>query len=50
MNLINDENTYDEIKIGSGFAGLYWCYKNKPEKFIILEKSDRIGGRIYNIE
>lgn len=47
---IYDENIYDEIIIGSGFAGLYWCYKNKPEKFVILEKSDRIGGRVYNIE
>ncbi len=46
----NKEIIYDEIIIGSGFAGLYWCYKNKPEKFIVLEKSDRIGGRVYNIE
>ena len=40
---------YDEIIIGSGIAGLYWCYKTKPTNFIILEKSNRIGGRIYNI-
>lgn len=44
------EILYDEIIIGSGFAGLYWTYKNKPEKFIILEKSDRVGGRVYNVE
>lgn len=41
---------YDEIIIGCGFAGLYWCYKTKPDNFIILEKSERIGGRVYNIE
>lgn len=41
---------YDEIIIGSGMAGLYWVYKSKPSNFLILEKSNRIGGRIYNIE
>lgn len=41
---------YDEIIIGCGISGLYWCYKTKPTNFIILEKLDRIGGRIYNIE
>lgn len=54
MNLDNKntnmEIIYDEIIVGSGFAGLYWCYKNKPKKFVVLEKSDRIGGRVYNIE
>ena len=32
------------------FAGLYWCYKTKPVNFILLEKSNRIGGRVYNID
>jgi len=41
---------WDEIIIGAGFAGLYWTYKRKPKNFIILEKSDRIGGRVYNID
>jgi cation diffusion facilitator CzcD-associated flavoprotein CzcO len=41
-NKKNDEFVYDEIIIGCGFAGLYWCYKTKPKNFIILEKSDRI--------
>ena len=41
---------YDEIIIGAGISGLYWCYKTKPSTFIILEKSDRIGGRVYNID
>lgn len=39
----------DFIIIGSGIAGLYWTYKAKPKNFLILEKSNRIGGRIYNI-
>jgi hypothetical protein len=46
----NDEITYDEIIIGCGIAGLYWCYKTKPSNFLILEKSDRIGGRVFNID
>jgi hypothetical protein len=41
---------YDEIVIGAGFAGLYWVYKTKPQKYLILEKSDRVGGRVYNID
>ncbi len=38
------------IIIGSGFAGLYYVHKFKPEEFLILERENRIGGRIYNIE
>jgi monoamine oxidase len=40
---------YDEIVIGAGIAGLYWIYKTKPLNYLVLEKSNRIGGRIYNI-
>ena len=40
---------YDEVIIGAGIAGLYWCYKTKPVNYIILEKDNRIGGRIYNV-
>jgi hypothetical protein len=40
---------YDEIVIGAGIAGLYWIYKTKPSNYLVLEKSNRIGGRIYNI-
>lgn len=41
----------DCIIIGSGIAGLYWTYKTKStlKNFLILEKSNRIGGRIYNV-
>jgi hypothetical protein len=41
---------YDEIIIGAGIAGLYWVSKTKPTNYLVLEKSNRIGGRIYNIE
>ena len=41
---------YDEIIIGAGIAGLYWTSKTKPQNYLVLEKSNRIGGRIYNIE
>lgn len=40
---------YDEIVIGSGISGLYWIYKSRTSNYLILEKSNRIGGRIYNI-
>ena len=36
--------------IGAGFAGLYWAYKLGSNNWIGLEKSDRIGGRVYNID
>jgi protoporphyrinogen oxidase len=39
---------YDEIIIGAGMAGLYWVYKTRPTNFLILEKLDRIGGRVWN--
>ncbi len=35
--------------IGAGFAGLYFVHKFKPENYLILEKENRIGGRVYNI-
>lgn len=41
---------WDEIVIGAGIAGLYWIYKTKPINYLLLEKSDRIGGRIYNMD
>lgn len=39
---------YDEVIIGAGMAGLYYVHKTKPKNFIILEKLNRIGGRVYN--
>jgi hypothetical protein len=45
-----NQHIYDEIIIGAGMAGLYWVYKTKPSNFIMLEKSDRIGGRVFNID
>ena len=42
---------YDYIIIGAGVSGLYTNYclkkKNPNLKILILESSDRIGGRIY---
>lgn len=45
-----NNHIYDEIIIGCGVAGLYYVYKNKPSNYVIFEKNDRIGGRVYNIE
>ena len=50
INRYNDDIIYDEIIIGCGIAGLYWYWKTKPSNFLILEKSDRIGGRVFNID
>jgi hypothetical protein len=43
-----NNNYFDYIIIGSGFAGLYFAHKFKIKNFIILEKNDRVGGRVYN--
>jgi hypothetical protein len=43
-------NNIDTIIIGAGMAGLYYTYKSKLTDYLILEKNDRIGGRIYNIQ
>jgi len=44
-----DIKIFDYIVIGAGMAGLYWIYKTKPSNYLVLEKSNRIGGRIYNV-
>jgi monoamine oxidase len=43
-------NNIDTIIIGAGMAGLYYTYKSKLTDYLILEKNDRIGGRVYNIQ
>lgn len=40
---------YDHVVIGGGIAGLYFAYKS-PGTSIVLEKSDRIGGRTLNVD
>lgn len=47
---LESDKIYDQVIIGAGFAGLYWIHKFKPNNWICLEKSDRIGGRVYNID
>lgn len=39
---------YDEVIIGAGMAGLYWVHKTRPKNFLVLEKLDRVGGRVWN--
>lgn len=45
---------YDVIIIGSGIAGLYAAYLlkkyNPSAKFVILEKEDRVGGRVLDLD
>jgi hypothetical protein len=43
-------NNIDTIIIGAGMAGLYYTYKSKLTDYLILEKNDRIGGRVYNMQ
>ena len=46
-------NNYNNIIIGAGIAGLYTAYNIKKiypnETFIILEQSNRIGGRVGSV-
>ena len=44
------KNIYETIIIGAGFAGLYYAYKFNPKKYLIIERENRIGGRVYNIK
>jgi len=42
---------YDVIIIGSGLSGLYCAYKLSSQlNVLVLEKDDRIGGRIYTVD
>jgi len=56
QNLLNKQNYYDIIIIGSGIAGLYSAYNIQqltPDKtFLVLEKYKKkwIGGRLNNEE
>jgi len=38
------------IIIGAGMAGLYYINKFNLQNYLILEKENRIGGRVFNIE
>lgn len=48
------QTTYDYIILGGGIAGLYTLYKlskKYPTKsFILLEKSERFGGRVHSVQ
>lgn len=43
-------SVYDYVVIGGGIAGMYFCHevrkRDKNAKIIIIEASDRLGGRI----
>lgn len=47
---IKKDNIYDYVIIGAGFAGLYWIKQYNPVNWICIEKTERIGGRVYNID
>ncbi len=42
------ETKYETIIIGGGFAGLYYINKFKPKNYLLIEREDRLGGRVYN--
>lgn len=44
-----DEFVYDVIVIGAGISGLYAarCLKEEGLKYVVLESSDRVGGRTW---
>jgi oxygen-dependent protoporphyrinogen oxidase len=41
------ENLYDTVIIGGGIAGLTAAYMLRDKNFLLLEKEDRFGGRIW---
>lgn len=42
-----NKEIYDSVIVGGGIAGLNIAYKLKDKNVLLLEKSDRLGGRIY---
>lgn len=41
---------YHTIIIGAGFAGLYYINKFNVQNYLVLERENRIGGRVFNIQ
>lgn len=52
-NDIKSAKTYDYIILGGGIAGLYTIYnlstKYPKQSFLLLEKTDRFGGRVHSV-
>jgi hypothetical protein len=53
MSLKKTNNTYDIIIIGGGIAGIYTAYQItkqfKNTNFLVIEGSNRFGGRVHTI-
>jgi monoamine oxidase len=47
MFIYMNNKIYDFIVIGGGISGLYCAMKLSAHKVLLLEASDRLGGRIY---
>ncbi len=43
----NDDELYDTVVIGAGITGLFAANELAEQKIIILEKEERIGGRVF---
>ncbi len=54
IDITNIKNSYDQVIVGGGIAGLYAAYKilrakkksSKKHKILIIEQSNRTGGRL----
>lgn len=43
-------NDYDVIIVGGGIAGLFSAYKLRAHKILLLEGSERVGGRVKSFK
>ena len=41
-----DETVYDAVIVGGGISGLTTAYMLRDKKIVLLEKENRLGGRV----
>ena len=46
---IDEETIYDAVIVGGGMAGLVTAYMLRDKKVLLLERSDRLGGKVETV-